>query len=49
MAIGVITVERPEAGASYLRATLKGMTLTIKKTQAVNVIAFVFGYGHGSG
>jgi len=30
MAIGVIKVERPEGGASYLRATLKGMVLTFK-------------------
>jgi NADH-quinone oxidoreductase subunit I len=30
MAIGVKTVERPEGGASYLRATLKGMALTLK-------------------
>ena len=30
MAIGVKTVERPESGASYLRATLKGMALTFK-------------------
>jgi NADH-quinone oxidoreductase subunit I len=30
MAIGVKTVERPEGGASYLRAALKGMALTFK-------------------
>lgn len=30
MAIGVKKVERPESGASYLRATLKGMGVTFK-------------------
>lgn len=30
MAIGVKVMERPEAGVSYVRATLKGMALTFK-------------------